>query len=134
MNTPTDTTPPTTGFQPAPRKPHRVRRTLLIIGGAFLALILIIVVASVAAGNKTAKAPPASAPSPTPSPSVVSQSYVNANPDSAGTQDASCTRDKRSRGQRVLVWRGCDQRCLGDNSARRFCCHIRRLKKSGAGY
>ena len=79
MNTPTETTPPPAEVRPPPRRPHPVRMTLLIIGGAFLALILVIVVISVAAGNKTAKAPPASAPSPTPSPSVVSQSYANAN-------------------------------------------------------
>jgi hypothetical protein len=60
-----------------PRKRHRVRKTMLIIGGALAALILVIVVISVAAGNKTAKAPRASAPSP--SPSVVEQSYANAN-------------------------------------------------------
>jgi hypothetical protein len=60
--------PPQPPPLPAPPKRHRGRRVLLIIGGAFLALILLIVIISVA----TAKPKPAAAPLPTTSASATS--------------------------------------------------------------
>jgi hypothetical protein len=75
MSTPTDITPPPSEVQPSPRKPHRARKALLIIGSALAALILIIVVASVATSHGTkAVVSPSARPTPT---TPVAQSFAN---------------------------------------------------------
>ena len=70
-----DTQPPAAGIQPEPpRRPHRVRKILLITGGAFAALILVIVVIGVAAGHSNSIKPAAAAPAATSPPSPAASS------------------------------------------------------------
>lgn len=75
MNTSTDVTPPPAEVQPPPRKPrHRVRKTLLVLGGAFTALIVILVIIAVAT-SKPNTIKPAATPSTTYSTQMTAQPY-----------------------------------------------------------
>jgi Host cell surface-exposed lipoprotein len=83
----TNTTPlPPPDVQP-PRRRHRARKTLLIIGGAFLALIVLIVIVSVA----TAKPKPAAAPLPTATPTSITD--VNGYACASISPDGFCPQD-----------------------------------------
>jgi len=62
MSTPVDTTPLPGDIRPPPRKRHRIRKILLILGGAFVALIALIVVISLATAHTTAAPKAASTP------------------------------------------------------------------------
>ena len=72
MTTPTGTTPQLPAeVRPPPRKHHRLRKTLLIVGGGFAGLIALIVIIALATSGKSQ---PKGAPSATPS-TPKAQSY-----------------------------------------------------------
>ena len=117
--------------RPPPRGPHRVRKVLLIVGGAFLALILVIVIISLATGgNKiTPTAAPATSAAAKP---ATAQSYTDVQSLIAAmaTHGAVCSNATFSTGgitPGATSGAGCDGASAGDTAIVVFTDHASAL-------
>lgn len=116
MNTPIDITPPPTGFQPAPRKPHRVRKTLLIIGGALVALIVLVAVIASVGGKSNKPAAASSSPSAPATPTAQSYTHVQSLLATMAAHGATCSGVSLSSGGTVSGERNPYADCSGASS------------------